>query len=80
MLQNADDAKASTVRFVLDCNNHAGSHLIRGLDEMDGAALLVYNDAEFSKADWKSLGVRNRSKKKEDPTAAGKFGLGMLHR
>ena len=45
--------------------------------EFQGLALLAYNDAEFSKADWKGIVSLGISGKEKDLLKVGRFGLGF---
>ena len=42
-----------------------------------GPALCVYNNAEFTKEDWKGIQMINSSVKEFDPVKIGRFGLGF---
>ncbi len=78
LLQNADDAKATDVIFVLDERNHPTDNLIStGLAEYQGPAVLAYSNSFFSEKDWTSLKQLGDSKKIDDSTSTGKFGLGF---
>ena len=39
--------------------------------------MLAYNDAEFSKTDWKGIVSLGISGKEKDPLKVGRFGLGF---
>ena len=39
--------------------------------------MLVYNDALFTKEDWKNIQMLKRSDKRSDPFKIGKFGIGF---
>ena len=45
--------------------------------QFQGPALLAYNNAEFTNADWKGLISLGISGKEKDPLKVGKFGLGF---
>ena len=42
-----------------------------------GPALYSYNDAFFSKEDWKGIRMLGESLKAKDPIKVGRFGLGF---
>ena len=42
-----------------------------------GPALLAYNNAEFTNADWKGIISLGISVKEKDPLKVGRFGLGF---
>eukprot|EP01032_Pedospumella_encystans_P002830 gene2830-3324_t len=56
LVQNADDAGASTVVFYLDYRNHSSAKLAdQALEAFQGPSLLVYNDAIFTAEDFNSI-------------------------
>ena len=78
-VQNADDAGASTLVLCLDAG--AGSsgdkYPTPELTDFSGPALLVYNDATFSERDFDSISSVGKSKKREDTSSIGRYGLGF---
>ncbi|XP_033126023.1 sacsin-like [Anneissia japonica] len=83
LTQNADDACATTVRFLYDGRQHGTNNLYCGegigdLSPYQGPALCAYNDATFMKKDWTSIQNLSRSEKKDDPTKVGRFGMGFV--
>ncbi|KAF6749160.1 hypothetical protein DFP72DRAFT_1143529 [Ephemerocybe angulata] len=78
LLQNSDDAKATEQIFLLDCRQHPARKLYNAkLTDTQGPALLAYNNASFTEADWKALQNINKSSKVEDTSKIGKFGVGI---
>ena len=78
IIQNADDAGASTVHFYLDNRHHGTDTLVEPkLAEFQGPALLAYNDAVFTAEDWQSIQSLQQSVKTRDPFKVGKFGIGF---
>ena len=84
MIQNADDARATQVKFVLDrrdlptlsqCLVDHTNH--KELHRFQGPALLAYNDAVFSERDWEGIQNLQQSGKAKDPFKVGKFGIGF---
>ena len=56
LLQNADDAGASEVNFLLDeCSYGTGSLLGGRMADWQGPALLCYNDSQFAPADFAAI-------------------------
>lgn len=56
LLQNADDAGATEVRFLIDESTHGSGSLLGGnMADWQGPALLVYNDSKFSPADFAAI-------------------------
>ena len=50
ILQNADDAEATEVKFFIDKRSHGQQNLLHhGLAKFQGPALLAYNNAVFTK-------------------------------
>ena len=80
LIQNADDANATEISFLYDerSNDHLKSSLIDHLmKQWHGPALWVYNDAVFTKEDFKNIRRLNACTKESDTTKIGKFGLGF---
>ena len=84
MIQNADDAGATEVKFILDHRNlptlssclvePQSQHL---LEHYHGPSLLAYNDAVFTENDWEGIKNLQRSGKADDPFKVGRFGIGF---
>ena len=78
MIQNAEDAGASEIKFVIDWRNHPTEHLLtREMEAWQGPALLVYNNAVFSDEDFANICEIAGASKKVDPTKIGRFGVGF---
>ncbi|XP_065905205.1 sacsin-like [Dysidea avara] len=78
ILQNADDAKATEVKFFIDERSHGQRNLLHpSLAKFQGPALLAYNDAVFTEEDWTNIQKLKRSDKRSDPFKVGKFGIGF---
>ena len=80
LIQNADDAGATEVRFLYDerTNEDAMTCLIdEGMKECQGPALWVYNDAEFKDEDFENITKLNGGTKEQETEKIGKFGLGF---
>ncbi|XP_016396734.1 sacsin-like, partial [Sinocyclocheilus rhinocerous] len=78
LIQNADDAGASTVVFIHD-ERHYGTHSLwtEELGKYQGPALYAFNDAAFTEEDWEGIQRVGRSIKQDDPTKVGRFGIGF---
>ena len=80
LIQNADDAGATQIKFLYDerQNEDALTCLIDdGMRESQGAALWVYNDAEFRDEDFENLTKLSGATKEHSTEKIGKFGLGF---
>ena len=78
LIQNADDAGATEVNFLIDWRHHPEVSLItKELKEWQGPALVVHNNATFSDEDFDNICKIARETKKEDPLKIGRFGLGF---
>ncbi|XP_016343010.1 sacsin-like, partial [Sinocyclocheilus anshuiensis] len=78
LIQNADDAGASTVVFIHD-ERHYETHSLwtEELRKYQGPALYAFNDAAFTEEDWEGIQRVGRSIKQDDPTKVGRFGIGF---
>ena len=82
IIQNADDAMATEVRFFLDYRRDVQtvSPLLSScadLHRFKGPSLLAYNNAGFKKIDWEGIQRPKRSVKAQDCLKVGKFGSGF---
>ena len=80
LVQNADDAGATEVKFLYDerTNEDAMTYLLdEGMKECQGPALWVYNDAEFKDKDFENIEKLSGATKEHDTEKIGKFGLGF---
>ena len=78
MIQNAEDAGASEIKFVIDWRNHPTEYLLtKEMEAWQGPALLVYNNAVFSDEDFTNICEIAGASKKIDPTKIGRFGIGF---
>ena len=78
ILQNADDARATEVKFFIDERSHDQQNLLRpSLAKFQGPSLLAYNNAVFTDEDWTNIQKLKRSNKRSDPFKVGKFGIGF---
>ena len=84
LIQNADDAGATEVTFILDHRdlptlspNLVDSRAQSLLSNFQGPALLSYNDAVFTDSDWEGIRNLQQSGKVKDPFKVGKFGIGF---
>ncbi|XP_036432885.1 sacsin isoform X2 [Colossoma macropomum] len=78
LIQNAEDAGASTCGFLLDFRTHPPESLIDdGMALCNGPCLWTFNNELFSDEDWKNI-VRVGSASKENKIEKiGNFGLGF---
>ncbi|CAH3193173.1 unnamed protein product, partial [Porites evermanni] len=78
LIQNAEDARATQVKFLHDLHSYGTEKLhSEGLAQFQGPALYAYNNAEFTKEDWKGIRMLCDSIKVKDPMKVGRFGLGF---
>lgn len=78
MLQNADDAGASTVHFIKDPRHHGVERLFDpAWKSMQGPALCIYNDRAFTEADLDAIQRLGEGRKGTDPNATGQYGVGF---
>lgn len=78
LLQNADDAEATEIEYVLDTKTYEEDPLLYdGLKQFQGPALLARNNKTFTDKDFTSLSSIGDSRKRHDAAATGKFGQGF---
>lgn len=83
VIQNADDARATEVKFFLDYRTLQTLPLTlvssdkEKNEQFTGPALISYNDAAFKKEDWESIQSLYQSGKAKNPHKVGKFGIGF---
>ena len=78
LLQNADDAKATKMFFILDCRNH-GDKMVPSDEwkKLQGPALLVWNDSTFSDKDIEGIQELGLGSKRLDAESIGQYGIGF---
>lgn len=78
LIQNADDAEATEISFLIDWREHPSSSLFCGeMKPWQGPALLVHNNATFSGKDIENICKVAGETKLRDPMKTGRFGLGF---
>ncbi|XP_036793227.1 sacsin isoform X1 [Oncorhynchus mykiss] len=78
LIQNADDAEATEIHFVLDKRNHSTERTFgERWHPLQGPALCVYNNQVFSEADLRGIQQLGEGGKHNIPGKTGKYGLGF---
>ena len=78
LLQNADDAGAGKIHFILDPRTHNADKVFDDKwKELNGPALLVYNDKPFTERDLEGIQNLGEGSKGSDPNKTGKYGVGF---
>lgn len=78
LMQNADDAGARTVRFLLDSSEYSTDQILGpNMAAWQGPALVAWNDAVFSAKDVQNIARIGQDSKMSKPGATGRFGLGF---
>ena len=78
LLQNADDAQATQVKFLIDWRQHPTASLFtEELACWQGPALIAYNNAVFSDQDLEHICELAGETKMKDPLKTGRFGVGF---
>ncbi|XP_078595174.1 sacsin-like isoform X2 [Branchiostoma floridae x Branchiostoma japonicum] len=78
LLQNADDAGATEVKFIYDTRRHSDKKIFdKDWKHLQGPALLVYNNKMFSKSDIDAIQKIGRGNKQEKGSTIGQFGVGF---
>ncbi|RYR05986.1 hypothetical protein Ahy_B06g085796 [Arachis hypogaea] len=76
LIQNANDAGATTVSLCLDCHFHRCDSLITNtLVQWQGPAVLAYNDTVFTKEDFVNISMIGGSSKHGQTWKTGRFGV-----
>ena len=78
LLQNADDAKATKMYIILDKRTHGQeSVLSEEWQQLQGPALLVWNDRTFSEKDLEGIQQLGLGSKRSDAESIGQYGIGF---
>ena len=78
LLQNADDAKATKLHFILDKRTHGQKRVFsENWQKLQGPALLVWNNKIFSDQDLKGIQDLGQGGKRQDPESIGQYGIGF---
>jgi sacsin len=78
-ITSQDDAGARTVRLCLDTRTHGkGTLAFAEAAAFQGPALLAFNDAVFTEADFQSISRIGDSVKREQEGKTGRFGCAAL--
>jgi hypothetical protein len=77
---NAVDAGAYNFTIIVDEATHRsrGDFLTSRMAELQGPALVIFNDAIFKDKDWRGIRRVGLGGKIDDPDSIGRFGLGAL--
>ena len=78
LLQNADDAKANKMYVILDKRTH-GQEKVPSEEwkDLQGPALLVWNDSTFSEKDLEGIQHLGVGNKRLDAESIGQYGIGF---
>ena len=78
LLQNADDARAKKMYFILDKRTHGKESVIsERWHELQGPALLAWNDSVFTEDDLRGIQELGLGGKRSNADAIGQFGIGF---
>ena len=78
LLQNADDAKATKMYVILDKRHHGKERVIsEEWKDLQGPALLVWNDSIFSEKDIQGIQQLGLGSKRSDSDSIGQYGIGF---
>ena len=78
LIQNADDAKATKMCVILDTRYHKGERVLsEKWKELQGPALLIWNDKDFTDEDLKGIQKLGIGSKRDDDESIGQFGIGF---
>ena len=78
LLQNADDAKATKLYFILDKRSHGTERVpSENWKDLQGPAFLVWNDKGFSEEDFRGIQRLGLGSKRSKADSIGQFGIGF---
>ena len=78
LLQNADDAKATKMYVILDKRTHGQeSVLSEEWQQLQGPALLIWNDSTFTEKDLEGIQKLGLGSKRSDAESIGQYGIGF---
>ncbi|KAJ7566796.1 hypothetical protein O6H91_02G118900 [Diphasiastrum complanatum] len=78
LIQNADDAGATEVSFLLDRSQYGTSSILSPrMADWQGPALYCFNNSVFNSKDLYAIARIGQDTKAENPSAIGRFGLGF---
>ena len=78
LLQNADDACATQVDFILDTRSHGTTQIFEeSWKPLQGPALCVYNNRPFTEADLQGIQDLGEGSKGDSPFKTGQYGIGF---
>lgn len=78
LIQNADDAGASTLRVLYSSRRYGTTALLGSkMAPWQGPALYLYNDAQFSQQDFQNIARIGQASKLDKVLSTGRFGLGF---
>ena len=78
LLQNADDARAEKLYFILDKRNHSYNKVLSdSWKDLQGPAVLVWNDTGFSPNDLEGIQKLGLGSKRSKSESIGQYGIGF---
>ena len=78
LLQNADDAKATKMCVILDKRTHGKDQILsERWAELQGPALFVWNDSDFTDKDLEGIQKLGLGSKRDETESIGQFGIGF---
>ncbi len=78
LIQNADDAGASEIHFILDRQNHPSERVMDDTwKSIQGPALCVFNNKPFTQNDIQCIQKLGQGSKETDPITTGQYGIGF---
>ena len=78
LIQNADDAEATKMYMILDKRHHRTERMIsEEWKDLQGPALLVWNDSIFSEKDIQGIQQLGLGSKRSDSDSIGQYGIGF---
>ena len=77
LLQNADDAGATEVKFILDLRALGTERVPEGWEKLQGPALCIYSNSSFTARDMQGIQDLGQGSKQRDTLKTGQYGVGF---
>jgi sacsin len=77
LLQNADDAGATEIKFIKDFRHLGKKSVFQGCEKLQGPALCVFNNKSFTSRDMEGIINLGQGSKGQETLKIGRYGIGF---